>query len=132
MSLDDIVKALATNTQQFQQEARASIRNLETQMSQIDLDVSSLKEQNSGKLPSQAIANPKENVSAMELRSGKQVQSPLPAIQDLDRGEEKEDENEDVKDNSQVKDDSLLPKVSNDIVAPYLSRLTKNKKEEYD
>ena len=73
MSLDDIVKALATNTQQFQQEARASIHNLETQMSQIALDVSSLKEQNSRKLPSQTIPNPRENVNAVELRGGKQV-----------------------------------------------------------
>ena len=30
MSFDDIVKALATNTQQFQKETRASIQNLES------------------------------------------------------------------------------------------------------
>ena len=46
-------------------------------------------------------------MSAIELRSGKQVQSPFPAIQDLDKDEEKEDENKDGKDNSQVRGDSL-------------------------
>jgi len=35
MFLEDIVKSLATNTQTFQQETRASIQNFENQISQL-------------------------------------------------------------------------------------------------
>ncbi|XP_073063969.1 uncharacterized protein [Primulina eburnea] len=73
MSLDEIVKALAENTQKFQQETRASIQNLGTLITQIATSVSKLEAQNSGKLPSQTVANPKENASAMVLRSGKEI-----------------------------------------------------------
>nr|XP_027086658.1 uncharacterized protein LOC113708398 [Coffea arabica] len=90
MSLEDMVKSLAQSTSQlqqeaqrsqqeshrFQQETRASIRNLEAQMSQLATSMSNLENSNRGKLPSQVIPNPKENASAMQLRSGKEVQSP--------------------------------------------------------
>ncbi|XP_031095193.1 uncharacterized protein LOC115999484 [Ipomoea triloba] len=78
MSLEDIVKSLAINTQQFQQqtqqfqqETRTSIQHLESQMSQLASTVSRLESQ--GKLPSQTIVNPKQNVSAITLRSGKEL-----------------------------------------------------------
>lgn len=71
MSLEEIVKSLATNTQQFQQEIRASIQNLENQVSQLVTSLSKLESQ--GKLPSQIIVNPKENASAITLRSGKNL-----------------------------------------------------------
>ncbi|XP_019149873.1 PREDICTED: uncharacterized protein LOC109146677 [Ipomoea nil] len=58
-SLEDIVKSLATNTQQFQQETRTSIQHLESQVSQLASTVSRLESQ--GKLPSQTIVNPKQN-----------------------------------------------------------------------
>lgn len=35
MSLEEIVKSLTINTQQFQQETKVSIHNLETQISQL-------------------------------------------------------------------------------------------------
>ncbi|XP_062173532.1 uncharacterized protein LOC133878994 [Alnus glutinosa] len=69
MSLDDIVKSLATNTLQFQQEARASIQSLENQMGQMATAISKLEAQSSGKLPSQTVINPRENVSSIVLRS---------------------------------------------------------------
>ncbi|XP_010245878.1 PREDICTED: uncharacterized protein LOC104589313 [Nelumbo nucifera] len=71
MSLDEIVKALATNTQQFQQETRTSIQNLENQVSQLATAVSRLESQGSRKLPSQTIVNPKQNAST--LRNGKEL-----------------------------------------------------------
>ena len=71
LSLEDIVRALATNTKQVQQETRASIQNLENQMSQIATSVNKLEAQNSGKLPSQTVVNPKENVSVVMLTRGK-------------------------------------------------------------
>ncbi|KAL2228949.1 UNVERIFIED_CONTAM: Retrovirus-related Pol polyprotein from transposon 17.6 [Sesamum indicum] len=75
MPLEDIVKTLALSTQQFQQETRSSIQNLESQMSQLASSVSRLESQ--GKFPSQTIINPKQNASAIVLRSGKELQSEI-------------------------------------------------------
>ncbi|XP_059431555.1 uncharacterized protein LOC132165068 [Corylus avellana] len=72
MSLEDIVKSLATNTLQFQQETRASIQSLDNQMGQMATAISKLEAQSSGKLPSQTVVNPRENASAIVLRSGKE------------------------------------------------------------
>ena len=76
ISLEEIVKSLATNTQQFQQATTASIQNLENQMSQLATTVSRLESQVLGRLPSQSEVNPKQNVSAVILRSGKELQEP--------------------------------------------------------
>ena len=51
-SLEDLVKALSTNTIQFQQQTKASIRNLEAQMGQMASIISQLQLRDSGKLPS--------------------------------------------------------------------------------
>ncbi|KAL0413527.1 UNVERIFIED_CONTAM: hypothetical protein Sradi_1554400 [Sesamum radiatum] len=72
MPLEDIVKTLALSTQQFQQETRASIQNLDSQVSQLASLVSRLESQ--GKLPSQTNINPKQNVSAITLCSKKELQ----------------------------------------------------------
>ena len=56
--IEDIVKMLATNTLQFQQETRSSIQNLEKQMSQLVTSMGKLEAQGSEKLPSQTIVNP--------------------------------------------------------------------------
>ena len=84
MSLEDIVKSLATNTlqfqqvtKQFQQEARANIQSLDNQMGQMATTISQLEVQSSRKLPSQTIVNPRENASAIILRSGKEVEIPV-------------------------------------------------------
>ncbi|XP_019150696.1 PREDICTED: uncharacterized protein LOC109147552 [Ipomoea nil] len=76
-SLDEIVKALANNTQQFQRETRESIQQLGNQISQLATSVSKLEAQALGKLPSQTEVNPKESVNAITLRSGKQLQPEL-------------------------------------------------------
>ena len=81
MSLEDIVKSLAINTlqfqqetKQFQQEARANIQILDNQMGQMATAISWLEAHSSGKLPSQMIVNPREKASAIILRSGKEVE----------------------------------------------------------
>ena len=51
MALEDIVKSLSMSTQAFQRETRASIKNLEQQMSQFATSVGHLESQ--GKLPGQ-------------------------------------------------------------------------------
>jgi hypothetical protein len=75
MSLEDIVKNLANNSLQFQQDTRTSIQNLGNQITQLATSVGKLEAQNSGKLPSQPEVNPKENVSTILLRSGKEILS---------------------------------------------------------
>ncbi|KAL0319753.1 UNVERIFIED_CONTAM: hypothetical protein Sradi_5236800 [Sesamum radiatum] len=74
-SLEDMMKALITNTQQFQQDTRSSIQNLESQVSQLASSVSCLE--SPGKLPSQTVINPKQNASAIVLRSGKELKSEI-------------------------------------------------------
>ena len=78
--LREMIKTLASNTvtlqqnvMSFQQETRSSIHNLEKQMGQVASSVGKLEAQINGKLPSQAL-NPKENVSAIMLRSGKELE----------------------------------------------------------
>ncbi|KAK4398196.1 hypothetical protein Sango_1295100 [Sesamum angolense] len=60
------------SVQQFQLSTQTSIQNLESQMSQLASSVSKLESQ--GKLPSQTVINPKQNASAIVLRSGKELQ----------------------------------------------------------
>jgi len=42
--------------------------------------ISQLEAQSSGKLPSQMVVNPRENASAIVLRSGKEVEIPVKAV----------------------------------------------------
>ena len=86
MSLEDIVKSLATNTlqfqlatEQFQQESGANIQSLDNQMGQMATAISRLEAQSSSKLPFQTVVNPRENASAIVLRSGKEVKIPVKA-----------------------------------------------------
>ena len=62
---------------QFQQETRASIQSLTNQMGQMATQLNQAQSQNSNKLPSQTVQNLK-NVSAITLRSGKQIEVPPP------------------------------------------------------
>ena len=79
MSLEEIVKSLATNNLQIQQETKASIQNLSNQMGQMATAISQLEAQNLEKLSSQTIINPKENASAIVLKNGKEVEIPVKA-----------------------------------------------------
>ncbi|XP_073121745.1 uncharacterized protein [Henckelia pumila] len=71
--LENIVKDIATNTLNFQQETRASIQNLNTHMGQLATAINKLEEQHSNTFPSQTIPNLRENASAITLRNGKEL-----------------------------------------------------------
>ncbi|KAH9802719.1 hypothetical protein KPL71_001504 [Citrus sinensis] len=73
-SLEDLVKALATNSMQFQQTTQTQLQHLENQIGQLATSMSRIEGRTLGKLPSQPEINPKENASAMSLRSGKQLE----------------------------------------------------------
>ena len=83
-------QAMAQNFVQFQQKTEASISNLENQVSQLAGDVNKLKAQGSTSFPSQSEPNPRKNVSAMHLRSGKVLEGNVDA--DSGKTEEKLEE----------------------------------------
>ena len=62
---------------QFQQETRASIQTLTNQMGQMATQLNQAHAQNSDKLPSQMMENPR-NVSVITLRSRKNIEVPTP------------------------------------------------------
>ncbi|PIN24395.1 hypothetical protein CDL12_02876 [Handroanthus impetiginosus] len=128
MPLEEIVKSLAINTQQFQQETRESIQNLERQVSQLATSVNRLESQ--GKLPSQTVVNPKQNVSAIVLRNGKELKEPIKTAQR--NSLEKEAEKEVTVPSSQPqKPDGEKPS-SIVMHPPFPERFAKSKKEEKD
>jgi hypothetical protein len=131
MSLEDIVKNLANNSLQFQQDIRTSIQNLGNQITQLATLVGKLEDQNSIKLPSQSEVIPKENVSAISLRSRKEI--PLGSTPskeaELSKGD-KEDETL-SKTFCGVRFDPSLS-LSSYIPTPFPSRLAKPKEDEQE
>jgi hypothetical protein len=96
--LHEMMKTLASNTatlqqnvMSFQQETRSSIHNLEKQIGQVASSVGKLEAQMNGKLPSQAL-NPKENVSVITLRSGKELKEQRSKQIEMEEEEERETE----------------------------------------
>ncbi|XP_040375186.1 uncharacterized protein LOC121052996 [Rosa chinensis] len=103
-SLEDMLKEMALHTSTFMQETKAqfkeqgqSIKNLERQVGQL---ASNMQNRPPGTLPSTTVPNPKgESVAelhAMTLRSGKQLEEPIRAIEKFQEAleEEKESKNE--------------------------------------
>ncbi|XP_044486330.1 uncharacterized protein LOC123211594 [Mangifera indica] len=116
MSLKQIVTALANNAQQFQQETRASIQNLENQI----------------------VVNPKqdanftENINAITLRSGKELKDPKKKI--LKYVKEKEIECK-IEPKEAQKSSPLVEKCTPPSVViplPFPSQLVKKKKEQQE
>ncbi|XP_042954698.1 uncharacterized protein LOC122291116 [Carya illinoinensis] len=56
------------------QETRTNIQSLENQIGHMTIAITQLEAQSSRKLPSQTVVNPRENASAIVLRSGKEVE----------------------------------------------------------
>ncbi|KAH9782757.1 hypothetical protein KPL71_009045 [Citrus sinensis] len=129
ISLEEIVKSLATNAQQFQQATTASIQNLENQMSQLATTVSRLESQVLGRLPSQSEVNPKQNVSAVILRSGKELQEPNKKVTKHVEDELEKNELMPESQDAQPTRAKPLPIV---IPPPFPSRFEKSKKEEQE
>ena len=63
-SIEEFVRQMTIQNMQFQQETRASIQSLTNQMGQLATQLNQQQSQNSDKLPSQTMQNPK-NVSAI-------------------------------------------------------------------
>ncbi|XP_061353943.1 uncharacterized protein LOC133298627 [Gastrolobium bilobum] len=81
-SLEDLVKLMTTSNLQFQQRTESTIQNLQTRIGKLATSMSQVQPQNSSSfLPSQTVPNPKgnANVSAISLKSGKQLNEPQQA-----------------------------------------------------
>ncbi|XP_022871282.1 uncharacterized protein LOC111390467 [Olea europaea var. sylvestris] len=136
MSLEDMVKSLASSTMHFQQETKTSIKNLETQASQLANTVGKLKAQGSGKLPSQAI-NPRENASAVTLRSGKILEETPRKMKDQVEESTQEKNLACEKDEAKTptsgsKVDSKSPIPTYVPSPPFPSRFAKSKRDEHE
>ncbi|XP_042406760.1 uncharacterized protein LOC121996749 [Zingiber officinale] len=62
--------------QQHQQRTDTTLQNIERQIGQLASNIKLMQNQGSGQLPSQPTPNPKGNVSALTLRSGKTISDP--------------------------------------------------------
>ncbi|XP_071939292.1 uncharacterized protein [Coffea arabica] len=115
---------------QYQQRTDSEIQDIRNQISQMATTINRLDAQNQGKLPSQPELNPK-NVSAMTLRSGKEIQGPEPVIP-KDNDEEKI-ENELGREGRNGADPKVLPDPIITVKTnppPFPSRLEKSKKQD--
>ncbi|KAL4591176.1 hypothetical protein LXL04_004127 [Taraxacum kok-saghyz] len=67
MSLHDIVTSLAMSTQQFQEATKATISNIQAQLGDMVTIIDKLESR--GRLPSQTVTNPQENVNMVSSMS---------------------------------------------------------------
>ncbi|XP_026420038.1 uncharacterized protein LOC113316019 [Papaver somniferum] len=73
--LQVMMQGFTTMFQQSQKETKSAIKDLQTQVGSMAIDLNQFKAQNGGKIPSQPF-NPRENVSVITLRSGTQLVQP--------------------------------------------------------
>ncbi|XP_024046444.1 uncharacterized protein LOC112100833 [Citrus clementina] len=136
----ELISNMAANAQQFSsrqeltsrkvnEATTASIQNLENQMSQLATTVSRLESQVLGRLPSQSEVNPKQNVSAVILRSGKELQEPSKKVTKYVEDELEKNELMPQSQDAQPTRAKPLPIV---IPPPFPSRFAKSKKEEQE
>ncbi|XP_027082527.1 uncharacterized protein [Coffea arabica] len=115
---------------QHQQRTDSEMQDIRNQISQMATTINRLESQVNGRLPSQPELNLK-NVSAMTLRSGKEIQGPEPMIP-KDKDEEKienELEREDINGaDPKVLPDPVITAKTNP--PPFPSRLEKSKKQD--
>nr|XP_027120403.1 uncharacterized protein LOC113737358 [Coffea arabica] len=129
-SLEEMMKQLLAIITQNQQRTDSKMQDIRNQMSQMATTINRLESQSQSKLPSQPELNPK-NVSAMTLRSGKEIQGPDP-VTPKDKDEERiekelEEEGRDTK-NPKVILNPIIAVRTNPPLFP--SRLEKPKKQD--
>ncbi|XP_073121422.1 uncharacterized protein [Henckelia pumila] len=88
-----------------QQDTRASIQNLTTQMGQLATAINKLEAQNSNSLPFQNVVNPRENASAITLRTGKELKMKEKEVE-VEPKEKLHEEEQKVSEEKSSKDDS--------------------------
>ncbi|KAL4566508.1 hypothetical protein LXL04_030624 [Taraxacum kok-saghyz] len=72
MSLQDLVMSLATSQSEFQKETRTAISTMQTQIEEMATSINKLESR--GRLPSQTVTNPRENVNMVSLMSVQEIE----------------------------------------------------------
>ena len=90
---------------------RANIQSLDNQIGQMATVISRLEVQSLGKLPSQTVVNPRENASAIVLRSGKEVEIPAKTTLASSKQEKEKNvvTNKDIPNDNEVLKRKFLP-----------------------
>ena len=127
------LEAFKSDTQMFQKNTSASLKNLETQVGQLTLNVPN---QNKGTFPSDTQKNPKDYM-AIQLRSGKDLSSNKKkegkeeTEADKEKSDEKEEKNsqlEQLKGSNDQKKKEGVPAYTHAV--PFPQRLQKSRREE--
>ncbi|XP_071926075.1 uncharacterized protein [Coffea arabica] len=130
--LQQETRALTMSTNQFQQDTKSGMKDMEARISQMAIAINRLESHAYGKLPSQPEVNPK-NVSAMTLRSGKEVEGPK--VTNLKKKSEDEIEKE-IEEEGRIRggpEVTLTPSIPVKSNLPHFPcRLAKTKKAEKD
>ncbi|XP_026428626.1 uncharacterized protein LOC113324519 [Papaver somniferum] len=130
-SMQEISKTMQ-GFNQFQQKSEIAMRDVQNQVSELANDMNQLKVQAAVKLPSQPL-NHRENVNAIELRSGKQVEKPAASLESHERDLEKEVDEAVPKKDDSVTNSNSTPLISTYVTPPpFPSRFAKSKKETLD
>ncbi|XP_062103930.1 uncharacterized protein LOC133815059 [Humulus lupulus] len=134
-NLENTMGQIATslNNLEFQQLTQDSIKSLENQVGLLATSYNRLEAHLSNKLPSQPEMNPKENASAVTLRSGKQYDPPSPPMPSKMSSKPQVDclVDEDVPPKP-TSPTQPTPKPTFVTPPPFPSRLKKTKREEVD
>ncbi|XP_071904285.1 uncharacterized protein [Coffea arabica] len=134
--MEEMMKQLLANQQKTDSDLQSmrnqmgQMQSLQNQINQMAITINRLESQIQGKLPSQREVNPK-NVSAMTLRSDKEVQGPKPVIpKDKDEEWIEKELEEEGRDNKNAK---VLPKsipTAKTNPPPFPSRFENPKKQD--
>ncbi|KAH6766589.1 hypothetical protein C2S52_017572 [Perilla frutescens var. hirtella] len=138
--LEDLVFAMAEENEKFKQETRAGLSHMSKQINQLAQAMHKMEEKN-GKLPSQ-VENPREQVNAVALRSGKEFpemirpreeKDDVPLEEEVEKipteDKAQEAEQTDAVPISEVKQSAKMPTPERR-KPPFPGRLTQNRKEE--
>ncbi|PPD75511.1 hypothetical protein GOBAR_DD27562 [Gossypium barbadense] len=90
------------------QSLESAVKQLQTRASSTDVNLGNLQAQVNNRLPSQPVANPRNNVSAITLRSGKELRPILKKVQNSD--EENDTEVKKVRFSDRAEKNLALPK----------------------
>ena len=121
-----VLDAFKSDTHMFQKNASASLKNLETQVGQLALN---MPNQSKGTFPSDTQKNPKDCM-AIQLRSGKDLRSnkKTKEKEETEKEEEKNSQIEQLKGNNDQKKKEGVPAYTPAV--PFPQRLQKSKREE--
>ncbi|XP_012488009.1 uncharacterized protein LOC105801229 [Gossypium raimondii] len=109
--LEQMMKMMANQKKEIDgrlQSLESTVTQLQTRTSSTNVNLENLQAQVNNLLPSQPVANPRDNVSAITLRSGKELRSILKKVQNSD--EEDDIEGKKVRFSNIEEENLALPK----------------------